>query len=108
MYYYNVLPEAIFVVYIKKNSGDLPAKNICLHAKFKFGDVTVLAVQLFNKIKRKKKKKKTKNMKNMFVHCISRMLCRNTYIFVEFIPFFWYVFDIDVTRNGNNLKLKWK
>ena len=29
---------------------------------FKFGGVTVLAVQLFNKIK-KKKKKKTKNMK---------------------------------------------
>ena len=34
---------------------------------FKFGDVTVLAVQLFNKItkkkKKKEKKKKTKNMK---------------------------------------------
>ena len=35
---------------------------------FKFGGLTVLAVQLFNKIKRKKKKKKkkkkmTKNMK---------------------------------------------
>ena len=30
---------------------------------FKFGGVTVLAVQLFNKIKRKKEKKKTKNMK---------------------------------------------
>ena len=32
---------------------------------FKFGGVKVLAVQLFNKIKRKKKKKKkmTKNMK---------------------------------------------
>ena len=29
----------------------------------KFGGVTVLAVQLFNKIKRKKEKKKTKNMK---------------------------------------------
>ena len=42
----------------------------------KYGDVTVLSVQLFNKIK-KKKKKKTKNMKNLF-RCISRMLCRNT------------------------------
>ena len=52
---------------------------------FKFGRVTVLAVQLFNKIKKKKKKKKTKNMKKH--HCISRMLCRNTFIFVEFIPF---------------------
>ena len=41
--------------------GGLPAINICLHAKFKVGGVTVLAVQLFNKIKRKKKK--TKNMK---------------------------------------------
>ena len=30
---------------------------------FKFGGVTGLAVQLFNKIKKKKKKKKTKNMK---------------------------------------------
>ena len=32
---------------------------------FKFGGLTVLAVQLFNKIKKKKKKKKkmTKNMK---------------------------------------------
>ena len=29
----------------------------------KFGGVTVLAVQLFNKIKKKKEKKKTKNMK---------------------------------------------
>ena len=33
---------------------------------FKFGGLTVLAVQLFNKIKRKKKKKKKKKMtKNM-------------------------------------------
>ena len=52
-------------LHTKKFSGDLPAKNICLH---KFGGVKVLAVQLFNKIKRKKKKKmkkkkKTKNMK---------------------------------------------
>ena len=56
-------------------------KQHCLHKKtfrgtylqrisvfmqnFKFGGVTVLAVQLFNKIKKKKKKekKKTKNMK---------------------------------------------
>ena len=51
---------------------------------FKFGGVTVLAVQLFNKIKKKKKKKK--KMKNMF-RCFSQMLCRNTFIFVEFIPF---------------------
>ena len=75
--------------------------NICLHANFKFGGVTVLAVQLFNKIKRKKEK--TKNMKNMF-RCISQMLCQNIFIF----GFFLYVLNIDVTRNGNNLKLKVK
>ena len=32
---------------------------------FKFGGVTVLAVQLFNKIKKKKKKKEKKKIKNM-------------------------------------------
>ena len=32
---------------------------------FKFSGVTVLAVQLFNKIKRKKEKKKKKKTKNM-------------------------------------------
>ena len=33
--YYNVLPEAIFVVYwFKFFSWDLLATNICLHAKF--------------------------------------------------------------------------
>ena len=59
---------------------------------FTFGGVTVLAVQLFNKIKKKKKKKKkekkkkTKNMKNKF-RCISGVLCRNTFIFGEFILF---------------------
>ena len=35
------------------------------------------------------------------------MLCGNTFIFGEFILFL-YVLDIDVTRNGNNLKLKVK
>ena len=48
---------------------------------FNFGGVTVLAVQLFNKIKGKEKKKeKTMNMKNMFC-CISLMLCRKTFFF---------------------------
>ena len=60
-----------------------------------------MAVQLFNKIKRKKEK--TKNTKNMF-RCISQMLCQNIFIF----GFFLYVLNIDVTRNGNNLKLKVK
>ena len=49
--------------------------------KFQIGGVTILAVQLFNKIKRKKKK--TKNMFRCFL----------------------YVLDIDVTRNGNKLNL---
>ena len=66
---------------------------------FKFGGVTVLAVQLFNKIK---KKKKTKKMKNMF-HCIFRMLCRNTFIFVEFIPFCMFLtsmsLEMEITEN---------
>ena len=67
----------------------------------------LLAVQFFNKIKRKeKKKKKTKNKKNMF-RCISRMLCRNTFILREYI-FFGYILDIDVTKNGNNSKPKVK
>ena len=38
---------------------------------FKFGGVTVLAVQLFNKIKRKKKKKKDKKTKNMKKTCFA-------------------------------------
>ena len=48
---------------------------------FKFGGVTVLAVQLFNKIKKKKNLKK-----NMF-RCISHMLCQNTIIFGKFVHF---------------------
>ena len=47
----------------------------------------VLAVQLFNKIKRKEKKEKTKNMKKhvslCFPRCVSRMLCRNTLMSLE-------------------------
>ena len=35
------------------------------------------------------------------------MLCRNTFIFGKFILFL-YVLDIDITRNGNNLKMKVK
>ena len=61
--YYNVLPEAIFVVYcLLKNifRGTYLQRISVFMQNFKFGGVTVLAVQLFNKIK---KKKKTKNMK---------------------------------------------
>ena len=46
--------------------------NICLHANFKFGGVMVLAVQLFNKIK--KKKKKTKNMKKHVSLCFQDVI----------------------------------
>ena len=60
--------------------------NICLHAKFKFGGVMVLAVQLFNKIKRKKKKKKTKNMKKQVSLYFRGVMSK--YIFLgEFIIF---------------------
>ena len=54
----------------------------------KFGGVTVLAVQLFNKIwkKKKKKKEKTKNMKKpvslYFLDVMSKYI-----FFFEFIPF---------------------
>ena len=41
---------------------------------FKFGGVTVLAVQLFNKIKQKEKKKNMKKQVSLYF----RMLCRNT------------------------------
>ena len=44
----------------------------------------VLAVQLFNKIK--KKEKMTKNMKKQ-VSLYFRVLCRNSFIFGEFILF---------------------
>ena len=59
--YYNVLPARGYcccllvnnIVYIKFFSGNLPAMNICLHAKFQ-----VRWCYGFNKIKRKKEKRK--------------------------------------------------
>ena len=47
---------------LKKIRGTYLQRISVFMQNFKFGGVTVLAVQLFNKIK-KKKKKKTKNMK---------------------------------------------
>ena len=53
---------------------------------FKFGGVTVLAVQLINKIKRKKKKKKwkkkkkkTKNMKKHVLLCFLDVMSKYIY-----------------------------
>ena len=71
---------------------------------FKFGGVTVLAVQLFNKIKRKKEEDKEheKTSFTVFPGCY----VKKHLFFVNL--FFVYVLDIDVTRNGNNLKLKVK
>ena len=47
---------------------------------FKLGVVTVLAVQLFNKIKRKKKKKKkTKNMKKHASLCFQDVTSKYIY-----------------------------
>ena len=70
---------------------------------FKFGGVTVLAVQLFNKITWKKKK--TKNMKKHVSLYFPDIMLK--YIFWVNL-FFFVCFSIDVTRNGNNLKLKVK
>ena len=47
---------------------------------FKFGGVTVLEVQLFNKIKRKKeKKKKTKNMKKQVLLYFPDVMSKDIY-----------------------------
>ena len=58
---------------------------------FKFGGLTVLAVQLFNKIKRKEKKKKKKMTKNMkkqvslyFRGVMSNLFLVNLFFFVCF------------------------
>ena len=85
--YYNVLPEAIFVVYIKKNSRTYLQQISVFMQNFKFGGVTVLvlSVQLFNKIKRKKKKKMNKNLKKYMFLCISNMLCQNSFNFGKFV-----------------------
>ena len=58
---------------------------------FKLGGVTVLAVQLFNKIKlkkkeKKKKKKKTKNMKKQVSLYFPDVMSKDIY-FCEFINF---------------------
>ena len=76
--------QRLFLLFtLKKIKRNLPATNICVHAKFQFGGVTVLAVQLFNKIKKKKRKKKKKKMmkKNLkkhvslyFPHVISKYI----------------------------------
>ena len=65
---------------------------------FKFGGVLVLAVQLFKKIKKKNLKKKIAVFPTNYV---------KIYIFLVFFLFL-YVLNIDVTRNGNNLKLRVK
>ena len=69
----------------------------------------VLAVQLFNKIKKKKEKKKKKNSNNMKkqVSLYFRGVM-SKFIYFCWIYSFLYVLDIDITRNGNNLKLKVK
>ena len=56
---------------------------------FKFGGVTVLAVQLFNKIKKKKKekKKKTKEHEKTSFAVFPGCYAKNTFIFGEFILF---------------------
>ena len=54
----------------------------------KFDGVTVLAVQLFNKIKRKKKKKKkkkTKNMKKPGCYVEMHLFLLNLFLFCMFL-----------------------
>ena len=54
---------------------------------FKFGGVTVLAVQLFNKIKRKKEKERmTKNMKKKVSLYFQDVMSKDIY-FCDFINF---------------------
>ena len=84
-------------------SWDLYTCNEYLsYATFKFSGVKVLAVQLFNKIKRKKKMNKLiKTCFSVFPTCYDKIFLINFVIFK-------YILDIYVSRNGNNLKLKVK
>ena len=90
--YYNVLPEALFF------QGTYLQQISVIMQNFKFGGVTVLGVQLFNKIKWKKK---TKNFKKLCFAVFPN-------IFGKICYFCIYVLDIDDTRNGNNMKQKVK
>ena len=68
-----------------------------------------MGVQLFNKIKWKKKDKKTKNMKKHVSLYFPDVMSNEIHVyFGKLILFGIYVLDIDVNRNGNNLKLKVK
>ena len=51
---------------------DLPATTICLHAKFQVRDVTVFAVEFFNKITKKKNLKKHVSL--YFPHVMSKYI----------------------------------
>ena len=67
------------IFYINNFGGNLPAMHIsvCMQ-NFKFGGVTVLAVQLFNKIKQKEKK--TKNLKKHVSLCFQDVMSKYIYI----------------------------
>ena len=81
------------IVYILFFSGDLPAMNICLQAKCQ--------VWWFYDFVREEK-----NMKKQVLLYFPDDMSK--YIYFELIYFCLYVLDIDVTRNGNILKLKVK
>ena len=55
---------------------------------FKFGGLTVLAVQLFNKIKKKKKKKKKKEKKKMTKNMKKQVSLYFRGVMLKFI-YFW-------------------
>ena len=63
---------------------------------FMFGGVTVLAVQLFNKIKWKKKRNLKKHVSLYYPHVLKTTFSVN------------FLGDILDSRNGNHLKLKVK
>ena len=58
---------------------------------FKFGGVTVLAVQLFNKIKRKKEKSKTtNNLKKHVSLYFPDVMLKYVYFLVYLVFFVWF------------------
>ena len=96
------------IVYINFFGGPIYLQQISVFMQdLKFGSVADLAVQLFNKIKRKKMMEEDEELEktcfSVFPH-VSHVMSKYTGKFV----IFWYVLDIYVSRNENNLKLKVK
>ena len=67
--------------------GPTPAMNFCLHANFKFGGVTVLAVQLFNKNKRKKGKEERRQKHEKTYFAVLQYCVIFIYYYICSVPF---------------------